>query len=475
MQISLSAPSTPKASTTGCGCDALFDEVSQGSGDETSSDPIESFDALIQAALAALSGTIPQVDPLLAPTGGTETSAAPDGNTPIDAQTSGTSLSGAAGGAAEFAASTATVPASAEVGTGPGQAAPQPQMTSTATSATPPADIPVESSSTASQEGLASAAEGSEEETSRGLTAAGEGAEPRPEANDATDDMMLAVAESMESFTPIPASVLALMRADSVRTSGPVEGASTAISRVASGQHVQRPFTATESIHEGLDTEETEATEADLFSLVPETGEATTRTFPTDRFSSLFDEVEKAPSDASSQEPSPTSESAVPTTPARFTTADAPVPPGGEHRLPAVPATREALGAFAIEQIVARADSRDGEPVSRIEARIDPPELGRVSIEISRTAEGLSAHLTVDDPSVLALLDQQLRDVQQTLAAAGVPMMSLTMSAGSEGDSAQQQYQRDDEETPVVNSAQRNRSAGSRPLTGTRREIDTTV
>lgn len=143
------------------------------------------------------------------------------------------------------------------------------------------------------------------------------------------------------------------------------------------------------------------------------------------------------------------------------------------HSLPTVAASPTAIGSFAFDQVLAHATTRQDDAVSRIEAQIDPPELGRMRIEISKTAEGMTAHLTVEDPSVLALLDQQMREVQQNLEAAGVPVASFTLSMSADGQSSQQQSRRDDEQDPEL-LALRPRTAAPR-VTSRQREIDTTA
>lgn len=143
------------------------------------------------------------------------------------------------------------------------------------------------------------------------------------------------------------------------------------------------------------------------------------------------------------------------------------------HPLHTVAASPAAIGSFAFDQVLAHATTRQDAAVSRIEAQIDPPELGRMRIEISKTPEGMTAHLTVEDPSVLALLDQQMREVQQNLEAAGVPVASFTLSMSADGQPSQQQSRRDDEQDPEL-LALRPRSAPPR-ATSRQREIDTTA
>jgi len=149
-------------------------------------------------------------------------------------------------------------------------------------------------------------------------------------------------------------------------------------------------------------------------------------------------------------------------------------PSGERNQSHVVSATPEAIGSFTFDQVLSHAAARQDENVSRIEAQIDPPDLGRMWIEISKSPEGMTAHLTVEDPSVLALMDQQMREVQQNLEAAGVPVASFTLSMGSDRQSSQQQSHRDEEQdsTPTVIRSRTNVA----PRSNLRhREIDTTA
>jgi flagellar hook-length control protein FliK len=146
-----------------------------------------------------------------------------------------------------------------------------------------------------------------------------------------------------------------------------------------------------------------------------------------------------------------------------------PASPSTPTHGPRVAAEPGAIRHFAVEQIVKGVSTHSSEGVTRVEAQIDPPELGRMSIELSRTAEGLSAKITADDPAVLALLDQQVREVQQALEAAGVPLLSLQLGLGMDSSSSREERPEQDESgisQPIGRSS-------SAVRTAPRREIDT--
>ncbi len=458
MQISLSVPSTPQPAETGTGGDVLFEEATQAAVVESDSDQLESFDVLIQAALAAMNHPVPPTDSpslpkAIAPVA-TGDKAAGD-ISPVTPSGSG-QISGASDAASGIAPYDPV----------PVEAIDRTAVSEKAVAAANPADAGV-----VEQTGLDRVVAGDAIDRPTGELPVNQ---PQPdqvvEEGGAADDVMGVVEEAMESFTPIPASVLALMRADAVTTS-----VSTGPITPTRPQEVHPPVTITPALEAGT-ANEVEPAEGDLAAPIPAVEFVAARSTETAEFSNTFgapteDDSEILPLE--SPAPAPEQSLATPNTPSSVSTSSA--SNNGHDRLPVVAGTREALGAFAIDQIVSRAGRRDDEPVSRIEARIDPPELGRMSIEISKTSEGLSAHLTVDDPSVLALLDQQMREVQQTLEAAGVPMTSFTMSAGSERDAPKQDTRHDDEELNLASTARPARSGGARSTTTSRREIDTTA
>lgn len=136
-----------------------------------------------------------------------------------------------------------------------------------------------------------------------------------------------------------------------------------------------------------------------------------------------------------------------------------------------------ALPSFALEEIVSHVRTDESDGVSRVEAQIDPPELGRMWIEITKSAEGVKAHLTVEDPAVWNLLETAAAEMRQSLQDSGVPMAGLTLSLGRDGGSSSSgshagdpngESRRDEDSYATVTGAAQRRA---RP----KRQVDTIV
>jgi flagellar hook-length control protein FliK len=66
------------------------------------------------------------------------------------------------------------------------------------------------------------------------------------------------------------------------------------------------------------------------------------------------------------------------------------------------------------------AQKETADPRPRLEVELDPPELGRVSIELTDTDRGISAKIIVHRPSTLALIEQRAEAIREALGHAGV-------------------------------------------------------
>lgn len=75
---------------------------------------------------------------------------------------------------------------------------------------------------------------------------------------------------------------------------------------------------------------------------------------------------------------------------------------------------------------VAHDDPKMAHP--RIEVELDPPELGRVSIELADTERGLSARIVVQRESTAQLVEQQLASIRQSLDQAGLHVRDFQLS-----------------------------------------------
>ncbi len=64
----------------------------------------------------------------------------------------------------------------------------------------------------------------------------------------------------------------------------------------------------------------------------------------------------------------------------------------------------------------------------KIEVELDPPELGRVSIELADTERGLTARITVQRESTAHLVEQQMATIRQSLDQAGLHVRDFQLS-----------------------------------------------
>jgi flagellar hook-length control protein FliK len=79
----------------------------------------------------------------------------------------------------------------------------------------------------------------------------------------------------------------------------------------------------------------------------------------------------------------------------------------------------------AIEAHHSEAD-QNGE--TRLEVLLNPPDLGRVWIRLARTADGIAAHLSVQNPDVQSALQTHLDAIRQGLVQSGVPLADFQLA-----------------------------------------------
>ena len=80
------------------------------------------------------------------------------------------------------------------------------------------------------------------------------------------------------------------------------------------------------------------------------------------------------------------------------------------------------LAAEAQEAIITRARRLDVNDAAEIEIEIDPPELGRLNIRLTRINGEVSARITATEPGTLELLQNELQDLRDSLAQSGVAL-----------------------------------------------------
>jgi len=110
--------------------------------------------------------------------------------------------------------------------------------------------------------------------------------------------------------------------------------------------------------------------------------------------------------------------------------------------------------------------------------QLDPPGLGSVSVHMSATASGISAHLVVHDDTARQLIQQNLHSLRQKLVDSGVSLGNLNVSRGDSGakDSRPQQ-QPSQTSTPSVPTPRPIQATGlvSSGTSGTAGRIDVVV
>ncbi|MFQ8430733.1 flagellar hook-length control protein FliK [Amaricoccus sp. W119] len=119
-----------------------------------------------------------------------------------------------------------------------------------------------------------------------------------------------------------------------------------------------------------------------------------------------------------------------------------------------------------VEQIaVAVAESDE----SRVEIRLDPAELGRVHISLTRTEHGVHAMVTAERPETLELLRRNAETLTRELGAAGYDSVSLDMSQGSRNFGGDGPPERPAEIYAVARGAQGAAGPGAAPISDTTR------
>lgn len=75
------------------------------------------------------------------------------------------------------------------------------------------------------------------------------------------------------------------------------------------------------------------------------------------------------------------------------------------------------------------AKSRDGKTIS---LRLDPPDLGKVKVDVSLRDGALHARIVVESPAVNQLMRERAHDLQQNLRSLGLNVDTISVSIGSE-------------------------------------------
>jgi flagellar hook-length control protein FliK len=109
--------------------------------------------------------------------------------------------------------------------------------------------------------------------------------------------------------------------------------------------------------------------------------------------------------------------------------------------------------------------TREAHLPARIEIELDPPELGRILVELSDTRQGVTAHVTASRAATASLIDQQLDTVRQALQNAGVHVSQLQVSYDSQRPPQGSFRRRTDTFAPDGRRSGRVRAGGSQQHT----------
>jgi hypothetical protein len=140
----------------------------------------------------------------------------------------------------------------------------------------------------------------------------------------------------------------------------------------------------------------------------------------------------------SPQPPGSSSHSALET--ASASPPNSPAPTGGHssfERPIKLALTAQASQAAHMEQLALHIAARSARGDSRFTIRLDPPELGRIEVNLNLTSHGhAQAALAVDKPQTLELLQRDASTLERTLKEAGVDLGgNLSFSLKGEGRS----------------------------------------
>ena len=86
------------------------------------------------------------------------------------------------------------------------------------------------------------------------------------------------------------------------------------------------------------------------------------------------------------------------------------------------------------------AKAKEGKTIS---IRLDPPSLGSVRIDITRTDTGLHARLLADNPQISHLLRERAHQLQTTLRKLGLDVQDVYVSVGENRGERQSMEQRE--------------------------------
>jgi len=132
--------------------------------------------------------------------------------------------------------------------------------------------------------------------------------------------------------------------------------------------------------------------------------------------------------------------------------------------LPADPRTE-------LSEVVRQVRTLVTEHETRTTIQLEPAELGRLTLELIDAPQGLSAHISAEDPAVLQFLERNVQLLETEARLQGVGPMSFSVGADVSGGLGRGDSQQSEAETSSRKHIEWNTTSHTKPRS--RRELDT--
>ncbi|MFN9720337.1 MAG: flagellar hook-length control protein FliK [Planctomycetota bacterium] len=131
---------------------------------------------------------------------------------------------------------------------------------------------------------------------------------------------------------------------------------------------------------------------------------------------------------------------------------------------------REPLSSQAARAILNHLETRRSDEAKTLTVRLDPPELGEMTIELSKTREGLSVRVTARESVTLDMLLARGQEIEQHLKSQQVDVTSMEFfSSGASGQQTPQRNSDSGYQNAAESSPSRRSSASQTGRSGTKR------
>jgi len=115
--------------------------------------------------------------------------------------------------------------------------------------------------------------------------------------------------------------------------------------------------------------------------------------------------------------------------------------------------------------ILRHAEVSERHPVVTVRLRLEPPDLGFVQIHLRLQGNSMEAHLQVENPATLTILEQQRGQLHDSLAQSGISVKTLVISF--QGNESQQHPYREDTQPRPIKKSNRLRAFNSAAVDAT--------